>query len=44
MRGFIRLSDSDVVRRELRGMTIVFDEESVSESSGKTIHRIIARK
>jgi SAM-dependent methyltransferase len=36
--------DSAIVRRELRGMTIAFDEESVSASSGKTIHRIIARK
>jgi SAM-dependent methyltransferase len=36
--------DSDLVRRELAEATLVLDEEVVSASSGKIIHRIVARK
>jgi SAM-dependent methyltransferase len=36
--------DGGVVRQELSGCAVLLDEESVSASSGKTIHRIIARR
>lgn len=36
--------DADFVRTELRHATILLDEEVVSESSGKVIHRIVAKK
>lgn len=36
--------DGDLVRRELAAGTILLDEEVVSASSGKTIHRIVARR
>ena len=36
--------DSDLVRRELSGAAMLFDEEVVSASSGKIIHRIVAQK
>lgn len=35
---------SDIVRRELAGAAILLDEEVVSASSGKLIHRIVARR
>jgi SAM-dependent methyltransferase len=34
--------DASLVRDELRNTTILLDEEVVSESSGKVIHRIVA--
>jgi hypothetical protein len=36
--------DERCVTRALAGATILLDEETLSASSGKTIHRIIARK
>jgi SAM-dependent methyltransferase len=36
--------DASLVRDELAGMTPLLDEEVVSESSGKIIHRIVARR
>jgi SAM-dependent methyltransferase len=36
--------DSGLVRRELRDAAILLDEEVVSESSGKIIHRLVARR
>jgi SAM-dependent methyltransferase len=36
--------DNDLVRNELRSDTILLDEEVASESSGKIIHRIVARR
>ena len=39
----IRISSS-AVREALAGTTLVFDEAAVSRSSGRTIHRIVARK
>lgn len=36
--------DVSVVRAELTGATSLLDEEVVSESSGKKIHRIVVRK
>jgi SAM-dependent methyltransferase len=36
--------DTQVVRDALAGTAILLDEEVVSASSGKTIHRIVARK
>jgi hypothetical protein len=35
--------DADLVRRELKTGTILLDEDVVSASSGKRIHRIVAR-
>ncbi|HEY6833324.1 MAG TPA: class I SAM-dependent methyltransferase [Pseudolabrys sp.] len=35
---------ADLVRDELRNTTILLDEEVVSASSSKTIHRIVARR
>ena len=36
--------DPDLIRRELRATDILLDEHVESASSGKTIHRIVARK
>ena len=36
--------DADFVRNELRAATILLDEEVGSASSGKVIHRIVARR
>ncbi len=36
--------DAGLVRRTLTGMTLLLDEEVVSESSGKVIHRLVARR
>jgi SAM-dependent methyltransferase len=36
--------DPDLVRKALPGASIVLDDEPVSQSSGKRIHRIVARK
>ncbi len=36
--------DNEMVRRELRPMTLWLDEEAASASSGNVIHRIVARK
>jgi hypothetical protein len=36
--------DERCVTRALAGVTILLDEETLSASSGKAIHRIIARK
>jgi SAM-dependent methyltransferase len=36
--------DASVVRAELSGTTILLDEEIASVSSGKKIHRLVARK
>jgi SAM-dependent methyltransferase len=36
--------DSDAVSRELRATTILLDEQVTSASSGKTVHRLVARK
>lgn len=36
--------DSGLVRDALGGATVLLDDEPVSQSSGKTIHRIVARK
>jgi SAM-dependent methyltransferase len=36
--------DADLVRRPLAGATVLLDEEVVSASSGKTIHRVVVRK
>lgn len=36
--------DSELVRGALGGMSLLLDDEPVSQSSGKTIHRIVARK
>jgi SAM-dependent methyltransferase len=36
--------EPDLIRRALRGATLLLDEEVVSASSGKKIHRIVARK
>jgi len=36
--------DADFVRNELRAATILLDEEVVSGSSGKVIHRMVARR
>jgi SAM-dependent methyltransferase len=36
--------DGELVRRELSAATILLDEEIVSASSGKRIHRIVARR
>jgi SAM-dependent methyltransferase len=36
--------DADLVRWELRNALVLLDEEVVSASSAKTIHRIVARK
>lgn len=36
--------DSALVRDELKGCTLLHDEENVSVSSGKSIHVIVARK
>ena len=36
--------DSDIVRHELRAMTLLLDEQVTSASSGNVIHRIVARK
>ena len=36
--------DASLVRQALGRAEILFDEEAVSASSGKIIHRIIARK
>lgn len=35
---------ADIVRGEMREVAILLDEEVVSESSGKIIHRIVARR
>jgi SAM-dependent methyltransferase len=35
--------DAELVRRALRGATILLDEDVLSASSGKRIHRIVAR-
>ncbi len=36
--------DGDLVRKELGAAPILLDDEPVSASSGKKIHRIVARK
>jgi 2-polyprenyl-3-methyl-5-hydroxy-6-metoxy-1,4-benzoquinol methylase len=36
--------DAALVRNELKGMTLLLDEEVVSASSGKTIHRLVAQR
>jgi SAM-dependent methyltransferase len=36
--------EADIVRGALGGATVLFDEEAVSASSGKVIHRLVARK
>jgi SAM-dependent methyltransferase len=36
--------DATAVRAELTAATLLLDEELVSVSSGKTIHRLVARK
>jgi 2-polyprenyl-3-methyl-5-hydroxy-6-metoxy-1,4-benzoquinol methylase len=36
--------DASLVRTELAGATLLLDEEVVSASSGKRIHRLVARK
>jgi 2-polyprenyl-3-methyl-5-hydroxy-6-metoxy-1,4-benzoquinol methylase len=36
--------DKDLVVRELAAATILLDEEIISRSSGKKVHRIVARK
>ena len=36
--------DADLVRQALRDALVLLDEEVVSASSAKTIHRIVARK
>jgi SAM-dependent methyltransferase len=36
--------DSELIRGALGGATLLLDDEPVSLSSGKTIHRIVARK
>lgn len=36
--------DAALVRNALAGATLLLDEEATSASSGKTIHRIVARK
>jgi SAM-dependent methyltransferase len=36
--------DPDVVREALGSAEVPFDEEAVSESSGKVIHRLVARR
>jgi SAM-dependent methyltransferase len=36
--------DADLVRGALGGAEVLLDEEAVSESSGKTIHRLVVRK
>ncbi|CAJ0780928.1 class I SAM-dependent methyltransferase [Ralstonia chuxiongensis] len=36
--------DATPVREALAGTELVFDESAVSQSSGRTIHRIVARK
>jgi len=36
--------DAQLARAELAGATLLLDEEVVSASSGKTIHRLVARK
>ena len=36
--------DRNIVEAELRGATIMLNDEAVSESSGKVIHRIVARR
>jgi SAM-dependent methyltransferase len=36
--------DVDLVRRETAGATVLLDEEVVSASSAKTIHRLVVRK
>jgi hypothetical protein len=36
--------DSELVRGALGGTSVLLDDEPVSLSSGKTIHRIVARK
>ena len=35
--------DADLVRQRLSGAKLLLDEEVVSASSGKTIHRVVAR-
>jgi SAM-dependent methyltransferase len=36
--------DAELVRHALGGMVVLLDDEPVSASSGRTIHRIVARK
>jgi SAM-dependent methyltransferase len=36
--------DADIVHRALGGATVLLDEEALSASSGKVIHRLVARK
>jgi SAM-dependent methyltransferase len=36
--------DADIVRGALRRAEVLLDEEAVSESSGKVIHRLVVRK
>jgi SAM-dependent methyltransferase len=36
--------DADLVRRETAGATVLLDEEVVSASSAKTIHRLVVRR
>ncbi|MFD1557000.1 class I SAM-dependent methyltransferase [Paraburkholderia silviterrae] len=36
--------DADIVRDGLNGATIVFDREAINASSGKRVHRIVARR
>jgi hypothetical protein len=36
--------DADLVRRVLSAAEVLFDEEAVSLSSSKVIHRLVARK
>jgi hypothetical protein len=36
--------DADLVRRPLAGNAVLLDEEVVSASSGKPIHRLVVRK
>jgi hypothetical protein len=36
--------DASLVRAELTAATMLLDEEVVSASSGKTIHRLVVRK
>jgi hypothetical protein len=41
---FYAAFDGGLARQQLGGCAVLLDEESVSASSGKTIHRIIARR
>ena len=45
--GFIRMmrhTATAVVLAELKGTTVLLDEEAVSASSGKKIHRLVVKK